>query len=60
MQCLYARISEKMPKIKIVPSILSANLDRLKEEMEEINAIFPSTDRRNIGLAGRRKLESEK
>jgi|TARA_B100001964_G_C14154126_1_gene563434 ribulose-phosphate 3-epimerase len=36
MQCLYARISEKMPKIKIVPSILSANLDRLKEEMEEV------------------------
>src|SRR3989338_3255158 len=26
----------KMPKIKVVPSILSANLDRLNEEMKEV------------------------
>ena len=59
---------------KCVSSVISGatNIDQLKtnasthtwkiskEEMEEINAIFPSTDRRNIGLAGRRKLESEK
>ena len=30
-----------------------------KEEMQEINQILPSTDRRNIGLAGRRNIKFE-
>ncbi|MBM32470.1 MAG: aldo/keto reductase [Chloroflexi bacterium] len=59
---------------KCVSSVISGatNVDQLKanaststwklskEEIEEINKILPSSDKRNIGLAGRRKLRSER